>query len=78
MPERQLDLFADGGLPPAEPARDGSRPATATPHPRDLDDCALISAGRGGDDRLWLYCNGSDTFVSRAEVTDVWEVAGAR
>ncbi|HEX6141950.1 MAG TPA: HEAT repeat domain-containing protein [Geminicoccaceae bacterium] len=43
MPERQLDLFADGGLPPAEPARDGSRPATATPHPRDLDDCALIA-----------------------------------
>lgn len=43
MPERQLDLFADGGFPPAEPSRGGSRPATATPQPRDLDDRALIA-----------------------------------
>ena len=42
-----------------------------------IDDCALLSAGRSEDDRLWLYSNGADTFVSRAEVTDIWEV-GAR
>jgi hypothetical protein len=54
---------------------EGHRVSVALADGSRIDDCALISAGRGGDDRLWLYCNGSDTFVSRAEVTDVWEVA---
>lgn len=40
-----------------------------------IDDCNLISAGRGGDDRLWLYSNGADTFVSLAQVADLWEAA---
>ena len=40
-----------------------------------IDDCKLISAGRHGDDRLWLYSNGADTFVSLDEVADLWEVA---
>ena len=56
---------------------EGHRVSIALADGSRLDDCALISAGRGGEDRLWLYCNGSDTFVPRAEVTDVWEVAGA-
>jgi len=38
-----------------------------------IDDCSLISAGRRGDGRLWLYCNGADTFVPLSEVTDLWE-----
>jgi len=40
-----------------------------------IDDCELISAGRRDDDRLWVYTNGADTFVLRAEVADLWEVA---
>ena len=57
---------------------EGQRVSIALTNGSRIDDCALISAGRSGDDRLWLYCNGADTFVARAEVTDIWEVAGAR
>ncbi len=54
---------------------EGHRVSIALANGARIDDCALISAGRGGDDRLWLYSNGADTFVSLAEVTDLWEVA---
>jgi hypothetical protein len=39
-----------------------------------LDDCELISAGRGAP-TLWLFVNGGDLFVPVAEVTDAWEAA---
>jgi hypothetical protein len=57
---------------------EGHRVSIALINGSRIDDCALVSAGRRGDDRLWLYCNGADTFVPLAEVTDLWEVAGAR
>ena len=57
---------------------EGHRVSVALADGSRIDDCALLSAGRGGDDRLWLYSNGSDTFVSLAEVTDLWEVASTR
>ena len=38
-----------------------------------IDDCELISADHRGDGRLWLYSNRADTFVSLAEVADLWE-----
>jgi hypothetical protein len=53
---------------------EGHRVSIALANGLRIDDCALISAGRGGDDCLWLYSNGADTFVSLAEVTDLWEV----
>lgn len=54
---------------------EGHRVSIALANGSRIDDCALISAGRDGDDRLWLYDNGADTFVALAEVTDLWEVA---
>jgi hypothetical protein len=56
---------------------EGHRVSIALTNGSRIDDCALISAGRGGDDRLWLYSNGADTFVPLAEVTDLWEAAPA-
>jgi hypothetical protein len=52
---------------------EGRRVSVALTDGSRLDDCELVSAGRREDDRLWLYTNGADTFVSRAEVADLWE-----
>jgi hypothetical protein len=41
--------------------RDGSR----------IDDCNLVSGGRNRLDNLWLFVNGEDVFVARADVIDV-------
>jgi hypothetical protein len=45
--------------------RDGSR----------IDDCQLISTGRGQAGTLWLFATGADTFVDVDDVLDVWECA---
>jgi hypothetical protein len=55
---------------------EGHRVSIALANGSRIDDCALISSGRRGDDRLWLYSNGADTFVPLADVTDVWETTG--
>lgn len=52
---------------------EGQRVSIALADGSRIDDCALISAGRRGDGRLWLYCNGADTFVPLSEVADLWE-----
>jgi hypothetical protein len=40
-----------------------------------IDDCQLISAGRGRARTVWLFANGTDTFVAFDEVVDLWEAA---
>jgi hypothetical protein len=57
---------------------EGRRVSIALVNGSRLDDCELISAGRRGDDRLWLFSNGADTFVPKAEIVDLWEVAPSR
>ena len=54
---------------------EGHRVSIALVDGTRIDDCELISAGRRGEDRLWLYSNGADTFVALDEVADLWEVA---
>ena len=54
---------------------EGCRVSVALADGSRIDDCKLVSAGRHGDERLWLYSNGADTFVSPTEVADLWEVA---
>jgi len=54
---------------------EGYRVSIALVNGSRIDDCELISAGRRGDDRLWIYSNGADTFVSLADVADLWEVS---
>jgi hypothetical protein len=38
-----------------------------------IDDCQLVSAGRRPPKTFWLFVNGADTFVSAADVVEVWE-----
>jgi hypothetical protein len=54
---------------------EGRRVSVALVDGSRIDDCDLISAGGRGDGRIWLYSNGADTFVTPAEVADLWEVA---
>ena len=35
-----------------------------------IDDCQLVFAG---DDRVWVFVNGRDTFVRATTVSDFWE-----
>jgi hypothetical protein len=53
---------------------EGRRVNIALTNGSRIDECQLISAGRSGDDRLWVYGNGADTFVPFVEVVDLWEV----
>jgi len=38
-----------------------------------IDDCQLVSGGRSGARTLWVFTNGTDTFVPLYTVVDVWE-----
>ena len=43
-----------------------------------MDDCSLVSAGRGPDKTIWVYANGIDAFLQLADVLAVWEAAPRR
>jgi hypothetical protein len=43
-----------------------------------IDDCQLISAGRGSADTVWIFTNGLDTFVPLADIVDAWEATPSR
>jgi hypothetical protein len=38
-----------------------------------IDGCQLVSAGRGGNNTVWLYVNGFDAFIARSDIVAVWE-----
>jgi hypothetical protein len=38
-----------------------------------IDDAQLISAGRPGLRTVWVFTNGSDTFLPVGDIIDVWE-----
>jgi hypothetical protein len=38
-----------------------------------IDDAQLVSAGRRGHRRLWLFHNGADTFVALEDVLELWD-----
>lgn len=40
-----------------------------------IDDCQMVSAGRGPAENMWVFSNGVDRFVALCEVVDCWEVA---
>ena len=42
---------------------------------RRIDDCQLVSAGRGPARTLWLFTDGTDSFVPLDDVVDLWEAA---
>jgi len=43
-----------------------------------IDDCQLVSAGRKEFQRVWLFVNGIDTFLSPFNVVAVWEPTSNR
>jgi hypothetical protein len=54
-------------------ALEGRRVSVALKDGSRIDDCELVSSGRKGVTKLWLYTNGQDVFVPHREVVDVWE-----
>ena len=40
---------------------------------RRIDDCQLISGGRGGCRSVWIFDSGDDRFLSHDEIVDCWE-----
>jgi hypothetical protein len=40
-----------------------------------LDDCELVSAGRGATASIWLHDGMDDRMLSAADVVDLWELA---
>jgi len=39
-----------------------------------LDDCELVSAGRGAAASIWLHDGLDDRIVDAADILDVWEL----
>jgi hypothetical protein len=37
-----------------------------------IDDCMLVSAGRGRAASMWVFAGGGDTFLPHDHVVDVW------
>jgi hypothetical protein len=37
-----------------------------------IDDCTLVSAGRGRAATMWVFAAGGDTFLRHDDVLDVW------
>jgi hypothetical protein len=52
---------------------EGRRVCLALSGGRRIDDCQLISGGRGGCRSAWIFDAGDDRFVSHDEIVDVWE-----
>lgn len=64
---RLVELRALEGRQVSLALADGSR----------IDDSQLVSAGRSRR-AIWIFNNGTDTFVPLAEVIDVWETRPVR
>ncbi|MGH9229728.1 MAG: hypothetical protein ACRD07_13575 [Acidimicrobiales bacterium] len=56
-------------------ALEGRRVGLAVRGGDRIDDCRIVSAGRGRVRTLWVFVNGADTFVPVDDVVDVWEAA---
>ena len=51
---------------------EGHRVGIALTDGSRMDDCQLVFAG---NDRVWVFANGRDTFVNATTVWDFWESA---
>jgi hypothetical protein len=40
-----------------------------------LSECLLVSAGRGGVQTTWVFTEGADVFIRRADVAEIWLAA---
>ncbi|MEY2437738.1 MAG: hypothetical protein QOJ67_2817 [Acidimicrobiaceae bacterium] len=37
-----------------------------------IDDCTLVSAGRGQARTIWIFVDGTDSFLHHDEILDLW------
>jgi hypothetical protein len=56
-------------------ALEGRRVGIAVRGGARIDECELVSAGRGRARTLWVFADGNDAFVPLDEIVDVWEAA---
>jgi hypothetical protein len=56
-------------------ALEGRRVSLALADGSRIDDGQLVSAGRTPLRTIWVFFNGTDTFVPLTDVVDVWETA---
>jgi hypothetical protein len=55
-------------------ALEGGQVSLALADGSRIDDCQLVSAGRGRTGTLWVYTNGCDAFLSAEDIVDLWEL----
>jgi len=51
---------------------EGCRVSIALADGSRIDDCELVSAGRGRPGTLWLFTEGRDVFLALGDVVDLW------
>jgi hypothetical protein len=51
---------------------EGSTVSLALADGSRIDDCDLVSVGRGSTGTLWIFAQGHDLFVALADVIDLW------
>ena len=56
---------------------EGRRVSLSLRDGRRIDDCQLVSAGRGKVSTIWVHTNGRDFFVPDTDVMDLWEASSA-
>lgn len=52
---------------------EGRRVSVALADGSRLDDCDLVSVGRGRAATLWVFTCGLDTFIPHRDVLDIWQ-----
>jgi hypothetical protein len=57
---------------------EGCRVSLALKDGSRIDDCELISAGRNRMRNVWLFTNGTDTFLPTDDIVDLWAVTPTR
>jgi hypothetical protein len=56
-------------------ALEGQRVCVALVGGIRIDDCSLVSAGRGRTGTVWVFVNGNDVFIPLDDLVAVWEAA---
>jgi len=56
-------------------ALEGRRIGLSVRGGRRIDDCQLVSTGRGRARTVWIFADGADAFFSIDDIVDLWEAA---
>jgi hypothetical protein len=82
MPARAPDVMITNGMTTGRHkmansirelrALEGQQVFVALTNGSRIDDCNLVSAGRGQVGSLWVFTSGGDLFIPFADVVEVW------